>query len=84
MSSVNSLERDWGPRWRVSAKKTDFSTRKVTVDEFQKRPQMDDLAEDIVARQMDEERGFRSLDKLFKAIRKGKESERETAGVVCR
>ncbi|XP_044717002.1 transcriptional activator of glycolytic enzymes domain-containing protein [Hirsutella rhossiliensis] len=76
MPSVDSLERDWGARWRPSAEKNYFSTRKIIVDEVRRRAQSDGLTEDIVARQMDEERGPSSLDKLFKAIRKDRQGEK--------
>ncbi|KAM4062622.1 centromere DNA-binding protein complex CBF3 subunit, domain 2 domain-containing protein [Hirsutella rhossiliensis] len=59
MPSVDSLERDW--------EKNYFSTRKIIVDEVRRRAQSDGLTEDIVARQMDEERGPSSLDKTGKA-----------------
>jgi hypothetical protein len=49
-----------------------FSTRKIIVDEIARRAQIQSLTEDIVAKQMDEERGSISLDKLFKAIREDK------------
>ncbi|XP_044721680.1 transcriptional activator of glycolytic enzymes domain-containing protein [Hirsutella rhossiliensis] len=78
MPSVDSLERDWGARWRPSAEKNYFSTRKIIVDEVRRRAQSDGLTEDIVARQMDEERGPSSLDKLFKAIRKDRQGEKGT------
>ncbi|KAM4057782.1 centromere DNA-binding protein complex CBF3 subunit, domain 2 domain-containing protein [Hirsutella rhossiliensis] len=68
MPSVDSLERDW--------EKNYFSTRKIIVDEVRRRAQSDGLTEDIVARQMDEERGPSSLDKLFKAIRKDRQGEK--------
>ncbi|KAM4061489.1 transcriptional activator of glycolytic enzymes domain-containing protein [Hirsutella rhossiliensis] len=75
--SVDSLERDWGARWRPSAEKNYSSTRKIIVDEVRRRAQSDGLTEDIVARQMDEERGGpSSLDKLFKAIRKDRQGEK--------
>ncbi|XP_044720178.1 transcriptional activator of glycolytic enzymes domain-containing protein [Hirsutella rhossiliensis] len=76
MPSVDSLERDWGARWRPSAEKNYLSTRKIIVDEVRRRAQSDGLTEDIVARQMDEERGPSSLDKLFKAIRKDRQGEK--------
>ena len=76
MPSVDSLECDWGARWRQSTEKNYFSTRKVIVDEVRRRAQSKALAEDIVARQMDEERGSDSLDKLFKAIREEKKGGR--------
>ncbi|KAM4067516.1 transcriptional activator of glycolytic enzymes domain-containing protein [Hirsutella rhossiliensis] len=82
MPSVDSLERDWGSRWRPSAEKNYFSTRKIIVDEVRRRVQLGGLTEDIVARQMDEERGPSSLDKLFKAIRKGRQGERGTQTYV--
>ncbi|KAM4057633.1 centromere DNA-binding protein complex CBF3 subunit, domain 2 domain-containing protein [Hirsutella rhossiliensis] len=66
----------WGARWRPSAEKNYFSTRKIIVDEVRRRAQSDGLTEDIVARQMDEERGPSSLDKLFKAIRKDRQGEK--------
>ncbi|KJZ70029.1 hypothetical protein HIM_10580 [Hirsutella minnesotensis 3608] len=72
MPSVDSLERDWGTRWRLSEEKTYFSTRKIIVNEVRRRAQLDGLAEGVVARQMDEEWGFSSLDKLFKAIRRSR------------
>ncbi|KJZ69939.1 hypothetical protein HIM_10662 [Hirsutella minnesotensis 3608] len=75
MPSVDSLERDWGTRWRPPAEKNYFSTRKTIVDEVRRRVQLDGLAEDVVARQMDGERGSSSLDRLFKAIRRGKRGE---------
>ncbi|KAM4061521.1 centromere DNA-binding protein complex CBF3 subunit, domain 2 domain-containing protein [Hirsutella rhossiliensis] len=68
MPSVDSLERDW--------EKNYLSTRKIIVDEVRRRAQSDGLTEDIVARQMDEERGPSSLDKLFKAIRKDRQGEK--------
>ncbi|KAM4067739.1 transcriptional activator of glycolytic enzymes domain-containing protein [Hirsutella rhossiliensis] len=82
MPSVDSLERDWGARWRPSAEKNYFSTRKIIVDEVRRRAQSDGLTEDIVARQMDEERGPSSLDKLFKAIRKDRQGEKGTQTCV--
>ncbi|KAM4058368.1 transcriptional activator of glycolytic enzymes domain-containing protein [Hirsutella rhossiliensis] len=82
MPSVDSLERDWGARWRPSAEKNYFSTRKIIVDEVRRRDQSDGLTEDIVARQMDEERGPSSLDKLFKAIRKDRQGEKGTQTCV--
>ena len=72
MPSVDALEREWGSRWRPSTEKNYFSTRKVIVDEVRRQAQSKGLAEDIIARQMDEERGSNSLDKLFKAIREAK------------
>jgi hypothetical protein len=75
MPSVDSLERGWGSCWRPSTEKNYFSTRKVIVDEVRRRAQSGGLAEDIVARQMDEERGSNSLDKLFKAIREDKKRQ---------
>ncbi|KAM4058124.1 centromere DNA-binding protein complex CBF3 subunit, domain 2 domain-containing protein [Hirsutella rhossiliensis] len=81
--SVDSLERDWGARWRPSAEKNYSSTRKIIVDEVRRRAQSDGLTEDIVARQMDEERGGpSSLDKLFKAIRKDRQGEKGTQTCV--
>ncbi|KAM4061072.1 centromere DNA-binding protein complex CBF3 subunit, domain 2 domain-containing protein [Hirsutella rhossiliensis] len=75
MPSVDSLERDW--------EKNYLSTRKIIVDEVRRRAQSDGLTEDIVARQMDEERGGpSSLDKLFKAIRKDRQGEKGTQ--TCR
>ncbi|KJZ70205.1 hypothetical protein HIM_10391 [Hirsutella minnesotensis 3608] len=62
MPSVDSLERDWGTRWRPSEEKTYFSTRKIIVNEVRRRAQLDGLAEGVVARQMDEQWGFSSLD----------------------
>ncbi|XP_044715192.1 centromere DNA-binding protein complex CBF3 subunit [Hirsutella rhossiliensis] len=41
MPSVDSLERDWGARWRPSAEKNYFSTRKIIVDEVRRRAQSD-------------------------------------------
>ncbi|KAM4063419.1 centromere DNA-binding protein complex CBF3 subunit, domain 2 domain-containing protein [Hirsutella rhossiliensis] len=82
MPSVDSLERDWGARWRPSAEKNYLSTRKIIVDEVRRRAQSDGLTEDIVARQMDEERGPSSLDKLFKAIRKDRQGEKGTQTCV--
>ncbi|KJZ69402.1 hypothetical protein HIM_11218 [Hirsutella minnesotensis 3608] len=76
MPSVDALERDWGARWRPPAEKNYFPTRKTIVEEVRRRVQLDGLAEDIVARQMDGERGSSSsLDRLFKAIRRGKRGE---------
>ncbi|KJZ70439.1 hypothetical protein HIM_10177 [Hirsutella minnesotensis 3608] len=75
MPSVDSLERDWGTRWRPSHEKNYFSTCKTIVDEVCRRAQRKDgLAEEVVARQMDEEWGFSSLDKLFTAIRESRRS----------
>ena len=56
MPSIDSLERQWGARWRRArwrplAEKNYFSTRKVIVDEVRRRAQSKALAEDIVARQ---------------------------------
>ncbi len=75
MPSVDSLERDWGTRWRPSDEKNYFSTRKTIVNEVRRRAHRDGLEEEIVARQMDEERGYTSLDKLFKAIRGSRRNE---------
>ncbi|KAM4061545.1 centromere DNA-binding protein complex CBF3 subunit [Hirsutella rhossiliensis] len=62
---------------RRSSEKNYFSTRKIIIDEVRRRAQSDGLTEDIVARQMDEERGGpSSLDKLFKAIRKDRQGEK--------
>lgn len=82
MPSPDSLERDWGARWRPSAEKNYFSTRKIIVDEVRRRVQLGGLTEDIVARQMDEERGPSSLDELLKTIRKGRQGERGTQTYV--
>ncbi|KAM4064246.1 centromere DNA-binding protein complex CBF3 subunit [Hirsutella rhossiliensis] len=59
-----------------AGEKNYLSTRKIIVDEVRRRAQSDGLTEDIVARQMDEERGPSSLDKLFKAIRKDRQGEK--------
>lgn len=81
VNPVDSLERDWGTRWRSSDEKNYFSTRKTIVDEVRARARKDGLAEEVVARQMDEERGFSSLDRLFKAVRGRRRSEEVTPAV---
>ncbi|KJZ70168.1 hypothetical protein HIM_10428 [Hirsutella minnesotensis 3608] len=75
MPSVDSLERDWGTRWRLLDEKNYFSTRKTIVNEVRGRAQKDGLGEEVVARKMDEKWGYSSLDELFKAIRGSRRNE---------
>ena len=58
-----------GSRWRPSSEKQYFSSRKMIVDEVTRRAVAQQVPEDVVVKQMDEERGSKSLDKVFKSFR---------------
>ena len=68
MPSIDSLEERWGTKWRPS----DFSSRKVVIDEVVRRARAQNLPETVVAEQMDRE--YSSVDKVFKAVREKKKS----------
>jgi len=70
MPAVDSLEREWGTRWRPASEKNFFSTRKKIIDEVVRRCLITGLSEDGIASEIDRERGQDSLDKLFKVIQK--------------
>jgi len=74
MPSIDSLERDWGSRWRPTSEKNYFSTRKTVVDEVVRRAVAQNIQEDVVAKRMDVERGSKSLDKLIKSIKLDRKS----------
>ncbi|KJZ68407.1 hypothetical protein HIM_01944 [Hirsutella minnesotensis 3608] len=69
MDSVDALEKRWGSQWRLRNERQLFSTRKRIVDEVVSRSQANGRPEDESARQLDEERGQRSLDWLFKQLK---------------
>ncbi|KAH7248389.1 hypothetical protein B0J15DRAFT_498410 [Fusarium solani] len=69
MDSVDALEKRWGSQWRLRNERQLFSTRKRIVDEVVSRSQANGWSEDESARQLDEERGQRSLDWLFKLLK---------------
>jgi hypothetical protein len=70
MDSVAALEKRWGSQWRLRNERQLFSTRKRIVDEVVSRSQANGWSEDESARQLDEERGQRSLDWLFKQLKR--------------
>lgn len=71
MPSVRSLEQRWGARWRpsTSAERQAFSSRNRIIREIERRAEITGLAEEVVASEMDRERGTASLDKVFKALK---------------
>lgn len=71
MPSIRSLEQQWGAKWRpaTSAERQAFSSRNRIIKEIERRAEMTGLAEEVVAGEMDSERGTASLDKVFKTLK---------------
>ena len=68
MPSIDSLEKQWGARWRPSKEKQYFSSRKAIIDEIVRRSQAQGRSEEETAKEMDAERTG-SLDRLWKDIK---------------
>lgn len=69
MPSIDYLEQRWGHQWRQKSERVYFSNRKSIITEVIRLAQERGLPEEVIARQMDEDRGTDSLDKLIKAIK---------------
>ncbi|KAK6854864.1 centromere DNA-binding protein complex CBF3 subunit [Apiospora arundinis] len=69
MPSIDTLEARWGARWRPLSEKAFFSKRKIIIDEIGRKAGATKRTEEVVAQQMDAERGTASLDKVIKILR---------------
>ena len=69
MPSVDTLEGKWGHRWRPRSDRVYFCNRKSIISEVENRAAIRNLDEEVVARQMDVERGSDSLDKFMKKLK---------------
>jgi hypothetical protein len=74
LESVDALEARWGSSWRLPAERQLFSMRKRVIDEVTRRAAAQGWPEEDMVREMDRERGKRSLDALSKAIREAKKA----------
>jgi hypothetical protein len=74
LPSVDSLDAQFGCRWRSATERQYYSTRKVIVDEIRARGQGNREAEEKAVQAMELERlaSKASLDKVMKAIRKAR------------
>jgi len=79
MPAVDSLERDWGTRWRPASENNFFLTRKKLIDEVVRRCLITGLSEDVIASEIDRERGQDSLGKLFKVTQKTNKEQLDMA-----